>query len=124
MGRVVVDANSFAMIMLTKDVEVPEFTVTPEGPAQVKLTGEISCSTVASIASVKVGGRDIIEPASFEIIATYDEKAGDSFAFAMFFDPDMAPVNYAIFGPKTTFTGKMQSGGLTIKSRKDLASTG
>jgi hypothetical protein len=124
MGRVVVDANSFQMVMLTKDVEVPEFTVTPDGTATVKLTGEIDCSTVASVASTKVGGREIVEPAPFEIVAAHDAKAGDSFAFTVFFDPDKAPVNYAIFGPKATFTGKIQSGGLTISSIEDLAKTG
>ncbi len=123
MGRVVIDANSFQMVMLTKDVQVPEFTVTPDGAAMVKLTGEIDCSTVASVANTKVGGRDIVEPAPFEIAAVHDEKAGDNFAFTVFFDSDKAPVNYAIFGPKAAFTGKIQSGGVTIKSIKDLAST-
>ena len=94
------------------------------GPLTVKLTGEIDCSTVASVANTKVGGREIVEPAPFEIEAAYDEKAGDNFAFTVFFDPDKAPVNYAIFGPKATFTGKIQSSGLTIKSIKDLASAG
>jgi hypothetical protein len=124
MGHVVVDANSFQMVMLTRDVEVPEFTVTSDGTAMVKLTGEIDCSTVASVASTKVGGMEIIEPAPFEIVAAKDAKAGDSFVFIVFFDPDKAPVNYAIFGPKATFTGKVVSGGLTITSLKDLARTG
>ncbi len=120
MGRVVVDANSFQMVMLTKDVVIPEFTVTPDGTAMVKLTGEIGCSTVASVANTKVGGREIVEPAPFEIVAVHDEKAGDSFAFTVFFDPDTAPVNYAIFGPKATFTGKIASGGVTIKPIRSL----
>ncbi len=124
MGRVVVDANSFQMVMLTRDVQIPEFTINPDGTAMVKLTGEIDCSTVASLANTKVGGRDIVEPAPFEIVAVHDEKAGDSFAFTVFFDPNMAPVNYAIFGPKATFTGKILNGGVTIRSIKELISTG
>ncbi len=124
MGRVVVDANSFQMVMLTRDVQIPEFTVTPDGTVMVKLTGETDCSTVASVANTKVGGRDIVEPAPFEIVAVHDEKAGDSFAFTAFFDPNSAPVNYAIFGPKATFTGKILNGGVTIMSIKELASAG
>lgn len=124
MGRVVVDADSFQMVMLTKDVEVPEFTVTPDGTAMIKLTGEIDCSTVASVANTKVGGREIVEPAPFEIVAIQDAKAGDSFAFTVSFDPDTAPVNYAIFGPKATFTGKIATGGVTIKPIRSLLPPG
>jgi hypothetical protein len=120
MGRVVVDANSFSMVMVTMDVQIPEFSVTPEGTTKLRMTGDVSCSTVASVANVKVGGRDVIEPAPFEIIAVHDEKAGDSFAFTAFFQPHTAPMNYAIFSPKATFTGKMQTGGLTIKPIKSL----
>lgn len=124
MGKVVVDANSFQMIMLTKDVQIPEFTLSPSGPAKVKLTGETDCSTVASVANIKVGGREIVEPAPFEILAVHDEKAGDSFAFTVFFDANSAPVNYAMFGPKATFTGNIQAGGVTIKRLRDLTPSG
>lgn len=41
-------------------------------------------------------------------------EAGDTFAFTVFFDPEMAPVNYAIFGPEYTFTGSMIEGEVTI----------
>ena len=124
MGRVIVDANSFSMVMLTRDVQIPEFSVTPGGPAKLRMTGDISCSTVASVANTKVGGRDVIEPAPFEIVAVHDDKVGDSFAFTVSFQPDQAPLNYAIFGPKFTFTGKMQTGGVTIKSIKNLLPPG
>jgi hypothetical protein len=124
MGRVVVDANSFQMVMLTKDIEVPEFTVTPDERAVIKLTGEIDCSTVASVANTKVGGREIVEPAPFEIVAVHDAKAGDSFAFTVFFDRSGAPINYAIFGPKATFTGKIATGGVTIKQFGSLLPPG
>ncbi len=120
MGRVVIDANSFSMVMLTRDVQIPEFSVTAGGPAKLRMTGDIGCSTVASVANTKVGSRDVIEPAPFEITAVHDEKAGDNFAFTVFFDPERAPMNYAIFGPKFTFTGKMLSGGVTIKPIKSF----
>lgn len=120
MGRVVVDANSFSMVMLTRDVQVPEFSVTPEGSVKLRMTGDLGCSTVASVANTKVGGRDLVEPAPFEIVAVHDEKAGDSFAFTAFFDANSAPVNYAIFGPKATFTGKIVTGGVTIKPINSL----
>jgi len=41
-------------------------------------------------------------------------KAGDSFAYTAFFDETEAPVNFAIFGPKATFTGTMVEGEVTI----------
>jgi hypothetical protein len=39
---------------------------------------------------------------------------GDRFAFTVLFDPQAAPVNHAIFGPKFTFTGAMVAGEITI----------
>ena len=38
----------------------------------------------------------------------------DRFAFTVFFDPEQAPVNHAIFGPEPTFTGEMVAGEVTI----------
>lgn len=124
MGTVVVDANSFQMVMLARDVQIAEFTINPDGTAMVKVTGETDCSTVASVANTKVGGMDIVEPAPFEIVAVHDEKAGDSFVFTAFFDANSAPVNYAMFGPKATFTGKILTGGVTIKRLRDLIPPG
>ena len=40
--------------------------------------------------------------------------AGESLAFTVFFEPDEAPLNHAIFGPEFTFTGEMVSGEITI----------
>lgn len=124
MGRVVVDANSFSMVMLSEHTNVEEFEVSQDGVATLKLNGILWCATAASVANTKVGGRDIIEPAPFEVVAVRDEKAGDSFAFTAFFKPDQAPINYAIFGPKATFTGKMQTGAVTIKPIKNLTLLG
>ncbi len=64
-----------------------------------------------------------MEPAQFEIEALHPTNSGDSFAFTVFFDPDTAPLNYAIFGPKFTFTGKMQTGGVTIRQLKHLVAS-
>ncbi len=115
LGDVPIDANSFSMVMLTKQVNANGFTVTPEGAAKLRLTGQIHCATAASSAGVKIGSRQAEESASFEIVAVDDKVAGDSFAFTVFFDPKTAPINNAIFGPKFTFTGKMKEGGVTIK---------
>ena len=46
--------------------------------------------------------------------------AGDSFKFTVFFDPDDAPVNHAIFGPEFTFTGEMIDGEITIRDPASL----
>ena len=40
--------------------------------------------------------------------------AGDWFEYTVFFDEELAPLNYAIFGPEFTFTGQMISGEVTI----------
>src|SRR5712692_4663148 len=114
MGKVTIDANSFFMLMLAEGVVVSNFTVSQGGTAKLELTGMLACDTEASVASVKVGGRDIKELAPYRITAQHDENQGDSFAFKVFFQPDQAPVNYAIFGPEPTFTGEMKSGGVTI----------
>ncbi len=115
LGDVPIDANSFSMVMLSKQVNANGFTVTPEGAAKLRLTGQVGCATAASSAGVKIGSRVAEESASFEIVAVDDKVAGDSFAFTVFFQPTTAPVNNAIFGPKFTFTGKVKEGGVTIK---------
>ena len=65
-----------------------------------------------------MGSREASEPAFFEIEAVDGghggAAAGDSFAFTVYFDRAQAPVNYAIFGPKATFTGQMVAGEVTI----------
>ena len=47
-------------------------------------------------------------------------SSGDSFAFTVFFDHKEAPVNYRIFGPKFTFTGRMVEGEITIIDPRHL----
>ncbi len=121
MGRVIVDANSFSMVMVSKTVHVSSFTVDQAGVAKLNLNGDLGCATAASVASTKIGGRDVIESAPFEIVTVHDEKAGDSFAFQVFFQNDEAPVNYDIFGPNPIFTGKMKTGSVNIKPVESVA---
>jgi len=54
----------------------------------------------------------------FDIEATDGGHGGgaarDAFAFTVYFDPERAPLNHAIFGPNPTFTGEMIAGEITI----------
>lgn len=120
MGRVVVEANSFYMLMLAERVTVSNFNVSPSGAAKLDLTGEITCDTAATMASTRVGGRDIKERAPYTITAQHDPNSGDSFAFKAFFQPDQAPVNYSIFGPDSNFTGQLNTGAVTIVPIRQL----
>ena len=99
----------------------------PSGPAgrtesatlsDKKLTGALGCSTEAGTASGRVGSREAEEPAFFEIEATDGGHGGgaarDSFVFTVFFEPEQAPLNHAIFGPNPAFTGEMIAGEITI----------
>jgi len=112
-GRVTVDANSFYMLMLADQMQVSGFSA-GSGGAKITLTGTITCDTAASVASTKIGGRNIKERAPFTITAQHDPNLGDSFAFAVAFQNEQAPVNHAIFGPNSNFTGQLKSGGVTI----------
>ncbi len=121
MGKVVIDANSFSMVMVSKLVHVSGFNVNPGGAAKLNLNGTLGCATAASVANTKIGGRNVVESAPFEIVAVHDENAGDSFAFQVFFQKDEAPLNYSIFGPNPTFTGQMRTGNVTIKPVESVA---
>ncbi len=124
LGEALIDAGSFSMVMISNQIGVNAFSVTPEGAAKVKLSGQVGCATAASSAGVKIGSREVEESAGFEIIAVDDKQQGDSFAFTVFFDPTTAPVNNAIFGPKFTFTGKVKNGGVTIRPIQRLSLIG
>ena len=115
LGKVTIDANSFSMVMLTDTASIAGFTLIPEGAASIKLTGNLDCATEAVVAGTKFGSKQVQERGDYEIVAVHDGKLGDSFAFTAFFNETSSPVNYAIFGPKFTFTGKIVSGGVTIK---------
>ncbi len=82
------------------------------------MRGGLSCATEVGQTTITIGSRTAAEHATYLIEAVDGGigggKAGDSFAFTAFFDSKEAPVNYSIFGPKATFTGKMVEGEITI----------
>ena len=119
MGELVIQPHQFFMSMVATIVESYEVFTLADGKRQVILEGGLDCATEISQAAVTIGSRTAAEHAAFRIKAVDGgfggEKVGDSFAFTVFFDKYEAPVNYAIFGPEFTFTGKMVVGEITIK---------
>ena len=117
MGRVVIEPHSFFMGMYSDEMSLVSIRRV-EGKLVAKLAGQLGCATYAGTASVSLGSRTAMEPALFEIEAVDGghggSAAGDNFSFTVFFDPQKAPLNYAIFGPKPTFTGEMVAGEITI----------
>ena len=118
MGDVVIEANKFYMAMTTTTVEQFLVSTAADGKRQVVMRGGLSCATEVGQARTTFGSRSASEHATYEIEAVDGGigggKAGDSFAFTVFFDPKEAPLNNAIFGPKFTFTGEMVEGEITI----------
>lgn len=120
MGKIVIEPNKFFMSMVATIIESYEVSKLPDGKRQVTMEGGLDCATEVGQAAVTIGSRTAAEHATFRIKAVDGGfgggKAGDSFAFTVFFDKKEAPVNYAIFGPEATFTGKMVHGEITIKN--------
>ena len=118
MGEVLVEPNEFFMSMVATSVDQYDVIVELDGTRRVTMRGGLDCATEVGQASVTIGSREAIEHATYKIEAvdggTGGGEAGDSFAFTVFFDPEEAPVNYAIFGPEFTFTGRMVEGEITI----------
>ena len=118
MGTVVIEPHSFFMAMYATEVSLVSIRDHGDGRRVAKLTGELGCATEAGTASGRVGSREAEEPAFFEIEATDGGHGGgaarDAFAFIVYFDPERAPLNHAIFGPNPTFTGEMIAGEITI----------
>ncbi len=118
MGDVVIDANKFYMAMTTTTIEQFLVSTASDGKRKVVMRGGLSCSTEVGQARTTFGSRTASEHATYEIQAVDGgvggAKAGDSFAFTVFFDPKEAPLNHAIFGPKFTFTGDLVEGEITI----------
>jgi hypothetical protein len=117
MGTVTIEPHAFFMAMYARQISLE--SVRAEGTKLIAtLRGVLDCHTVAGTASVTVGSREAAEPATFEIEAVDGGRgggaAGDSFAFTVLFDPQAAPVNHAIFGPRFTFTGDLVAGEVTI----------
>lgn len=118
MGKVVIEPHTFFMAMYAHEVSLVSIRDLGDGRWMAKLTGDLGCLTEAGTASGRVGSREAEEPAFFEIEATDGGHGGgaarDTFVFTVFFDPDRAPVNHAIFGPTPAFTGEMIAGEITI----------
>jgi len=84
----------------------------------VVITGGLDCFTEVAKANMRLGSREVAEIAEYKIEATDGGlgggQAGDLFKFTVYFDPEEAPINYAIFGPEFTFTGDMVDGEVTV----------
>lgn len=118
MGSVVIEPHTFFMAMYSNDARVVGIARGPDNQRVARLAGQLGCVTAAATATLTVGSRTTLEPADFEIEAVdaglAGGRAGDRFAFTVFFNEALAPVNYAIFGPAPTFTGDMVAGEITI----------
>lgn len=115
LGEVTIQPHKFFMAMAATTIDQFEVSTQPDGKRQVTMRGGLSCATEVGQATTTIGSRTAPEHATYFIEAVDGGgKAGDSFAFTAFFDPKEAPINYSIFGPKATFTGKMVEGKITI----------
>jgi hypothetical protein len=118
MGDAVIAPNAFFMAMTATTIDQFKITHDPDGKLRLLMRGGLACSTEVAQGSVKLGSRSAAEHATFEIEAVDGgiggPKAGDSFAYTAIFDEKQAPVNFAIFGPRATFTGTLIEGEVTI----------
>lgn len=117
-GNLAVEPHRFFMSMAATSIDQYEVSTRTDGKRQVRMRGGLSCATEIGQATVTLGSRTAAEHANYLIEAVDGGigggRAGDSFAFTVFFDPHEAPVNYSLFGPKFTFTGRMVEGEITI----------
>lgn len=122
MGEVTIQPNQFFMAMEATTIDKFEVNTQSDGKRKVVMRGGLSCATEVGQTKVKLGSRTAKEHATYLVEAIDGGggggKAGDSFAFTVFFDEKEAPVNYSIFGPKATFTGQMIAGEITIVDPK------
>ena len=118
MGEVLIEENEFFMAMSTTTIEEFKVTKGTDGHNEILITGGLDCFTEVAKANLTMGYREVAEFAEYRIKATDaglgGGPAGDTFEFTVFFEPDTAPINYAIFGPEFTFTGDMIDGEITI----------
>lgn len=118
LGEVIIQPRKFFMAMTATSIEQYEISTLPDGKRRVTMRGGLSCATEVGLAKVTLGSRTIAEHARYLIEAVDGGigggRAGDTFAFTVFFDPQEAPVNFRIFGPRFTFTGLMAEGEITI----------
>lgn len=117
-GEFVVPANQFFMAMVVTTIDQFLVSTAADRTRHLTMRGGLSCKTEVGLTTVTIGSRTAAEHATYEIQAVDagigGGNAGDSFAFTAFFDPNQAPINHAIFGPRFTFTGKMIEGEITI----------
>ena len=123
MGEVEIEKNSFFMLMEAGELSVTkiiESTKSEDLANTCILTGNTNgnCFTEAEAGGHIYGSRTKPEPFKSEIVAV----DGKSFAFTAFFKEDEAPTNYAIFGPKFTFTGELKTGTVTVKRIDEIIS--
>ena len=118
MGEVVIDPHSFFMSMVATSIEQYTVEVDDAGLRHVTMRGGLDCATEVGQANTTLGSRKAAEHATYRVEATDGGigggDAGDHFAFTVFFNPEEAPINHAIFGPEFTFTGDMIAGEITI----------
>ncbi len=118
MGDVVIAPGAFYMSMVATTIEQFSVSTAADGKRHVTMRGGLSCATEVAQATTKLGSRTVGEHATYEVEAVDGGigggKAHDSFAYTAFFDETEAPINFAIFGPKFTFTGDLIEGEITI----------
>jgi hypothetical protein len=118
MGQVSIAANQFFMAMEATTIEQYAVQTNADGSRVLTMRGGLGCATEVGQATLTIGSRTEIEHATYRIEAVDGGigggAAGDHFAFTVFFDPEEAPVNHAVFGPEFTFTGEMVAGEITI----------
>ena len=122
MGEVLINKNEFFMAMSTTSINEFRVTKGTDGRNKVIITGGLDCMTEVAKTNMVLGSRKVAEYAEYKIQASDGGvgggAAGDTFEFTVYFDPNVAPVNYAIFGPEFTFTGDMIEGEITIPSAR------
>ncbi len=118
LGEVTLEPHRFFMSMRATTIEKFAVRTEADGARRAALRGGLSCATEVGQATTTLGSRTAEEHATYEIEAidrgVGGGDVGDSFAFTVFFDEKEAPVNFSIFGPKFTFTGRMVAGEITI----------
>ena len=122
MGDVLMEKNEFFMAMSTTTIEEFKLSKNNDGHNTVTMTGGLDCFTEVAKANMTMGSKEISEYATYKIQAgdagLGGGAAGDTFEFTVYFDPEVAPINYSIFGPEFTFTGDMIDGEVTIPDRR------
>ncbi|MGE4595884.1 MAG: twin-arginine translocation signal domain-containing protein [Nitrososphaerales archaeon] len=116
MGEIEIEKNTFFMLMSTTSLHVK--SIEESENSTCILESDIGdCFTEAAAGGNIYGSRIKPEPFTSEIVAV----DGKAFSYTAYFDENEAPINYAIFGPKFTFTGELTTGSVTVKKLEKLA---